>query len=76
MYLVRRAITDLWSKKEKIIKPCKSREEATSVMNATIRTDEYLHAKYDTHEKYTDAFRAYNRGAYKHGAYDLYIEEV
>lgn len=76
MYLVRRVITDLWSKREKIIKLCKSREEANTVMNTTIRTDEHLHRQYDTHENYNGCFRAYNRGAYKYGAYDLYIEEV
>ena len=76
MYLVRRVITDLWSKKEKIIKLCKSLDEAKLVMNTTARVDEHLHAKYDTHERYSDAFRAYDRGAYKYGAYDLYIEEV
>lgn len=76
MYQVRRTITDLWSKKEKIIKLCKSLDEARLVMDTAVRSDEYLHAKYDTHERYQDAFRAYNRGAYKYGAYDLYIEEV
>ena len=76
MYLVRRVITDLWSKREKIIKLCKSLEEANTVMNATIRADEHLHRQYDTHENYNGSFRAYNRGAYKYGAYDLYIEEV
>lgn len=76
MYQVRRTITDLWSKKEKIIKLCKSLDEAKLVMDTAVRVDEHLHAKYDTHERYQDAFRAYNRGAYKYGAYDLYIEEV
>ena len=76
MYLVRRVITDLWSKREKIIKLCKSLEEANTVMNITIRLDEHLHAQYDTHETYATAFRAYDRGAYKYGAYDLYIKEV
>lgn len=76
MYQVRRVLTDLWSKKEKIIKLCKSFDEAKLVMNTTARVDEHLHAKYDTHERYPDAFRAYDRGAYKYGAYDLYIEEV
>lgn len=76
MYLVRRVITDLWSKKEKIIKLCKSLDEATHVMDTAVRADEHLHAKYDTHERHPNALRAYNRGAYKYGAYDLYIEEV
>lgn len=76
MYLIRRAITDFRSKSEKIIKLCKSLEEANTVMNTTIRMDEHLHAQYDTHENYNGSFRAYNRGAYKYGAYDLYIEEV
>lgn len=76
MYLVRRVITDLWSKREKIIKLCKSLEEANTVMNITIRMDEHLHAQYDTHENYNGSFRAYNRGAYKYGSYDLYIKEV
>lgn len=76
MYLVRRVIADFRSKSEKIIKLCKTREEANAVMNATIRTDERLHGQYDTHENYNGSFRAYNRGAYKYGSYDLYIEEV
>ena len=76
MYLVRRTITDLWSKKEKIIKLCKSLDEAKLAMDTAVRADEHLHAKYDTHERCPNAFRAYNRGAYKYGAYDLYIEEV
>ena len=76
MFLVRRVITDLWSKREKIIKLCKSLDEAKLVMDTTIRTDERLHGQYDTHENYNGSFRAYNRGAYKYGSYDLYIEEV
>lgn len=76
MYLVRRVITDLWSKREKIIKLCESLDEAKLVMDTAVRVDEYLHAKYDTRENYNGSFRAYNRGAYKYGAYDLYIEEV
>lgn len=76
MCLIRRVITDFRSKSEKIIKLCKSLDEAKLVMDTAVRVDEHLHAKYDTHERYPNAFRAYNRGAYKYGAYDLYIEEV
>lgn len=76
MFLVRRVITDFRSKSEKIIKLCKSLDEAKLVMDTAVRVDEYLHAKYDTRENYNGSFRAYNRGAYKYGAYDLYIEEV
>lgn len=76
MYLIRRVITDLWSKKEKIMGVYKTLKDAQTAMKSFVWRDFYLHNKYDTHETYATAFRAYDRGAYKYGAYDLYIEEA
>ena len=76
MFTLSRIISKGADKTEKVLGVYKTLKDAQSAMNSFAWRDYYLHNKYDTHETYATAFRAYNRGAYKYGAYDLYIKEV
>ena len=76
MFTLTRVISKGADKTEKVLGVYKTLKDAQSAMNSFVRRDYYLHNKYDTHETYAMAFRAYDRGAYKYGAYDLYIKEV
>ena len=76
MFTLTRIISKGREKTEKVLGVYKNLKDAQTAMNSFARQDYYLHRKYDTHETYATAFRAYDRGAYKYGAYDLYIEEV
>lgn len=76
MFTLTRVISKGRDKTEKVMGVYKTLKDAQTAMNSFARQDYYLHGKYDTHETYATAFRAYDRGAYKYGAYDLYIEEV
>lgn len=76
MFTLTRVISKGREKAEKVMGVYKTLKDAQTAMNSFVWRDSYFHSKYDTREWYPDAFRAYNRGAYKYGAYDLYIEEV
>ena len=76
MFTLTRVISKGRDNVEKVMGVYKTLKDAQTAMNSFARQDYYLHGKYDTHENYNGSFRAYNRGAYKYGAYDLYIEEV
>lgn len=76
MFTLTRVISKGRDKVEKVMGVYKTLKDAQTAMNSFARQDYCLHDKYDTHETYATAFRAYDRGAYKYGAYDLYIEEV
>lgn len=76
MFTLTRVISKGREKAEKVMGVYKTLKDAQTAMSSFVWRDFYFHSKYDTHERYQDAFRAYNRGAYKYGAYDLYIEEV
>lgn len=76
MFTLTRVISKGRDNVEKVMGVYKTLKDAQTAMNSFARQDYYLHNKYDTHETYATAFRAYDRGAYKYGAYDLYIEEV
>ena len=76
MFTLTRVISKGYSKAEKVLGAYKTLKDAQTAMNSFVWRDYYLHSKYDTRENYNGSFRAYNRGAYKYGSYDLYIEEV
>ena len=76
MFTLTRIISKGRDKTEKVLGAYRTLKDAQTAMSSFARRDYYLHDKYDTHETYATAFRAYDRGAYKYGAYDLYIEEV
>lgn len=76
MFTLTRTISKGREKTEKVLGVYKNFKDAQTAMNSFARQDYYLHSKYDTHETYANAFRAYDRGAYKYGAYDLYVKEV
>lgn len=76
MFTLTRVISKGREEAEKVMGVYKTLEDAQTAMNSFVWRDFYLHSKYDTHETYAMAFRAYDRGLYKYGAYDLYIKEV
>ena len=76
MFTLTRVISKGRAKTEKVLGAYKTLKDAQTAMRSFAWRERYLHDKYDTHEWYPDAYRAYDRGAYKYGAYDLYIEEV
>lgn len=76
MFTLTRVISKGRNKVEKVMGVYKTLKDAQAAMNSSVWRDYHLHEKYDTHETYATAFRAYDRGAYEYGAYDLYIDGV